>query len=115
MTIDAIMSDLAGLRQMLTAVSRRRFMTASAAAAAGYTLAAGAVRADVIRTDTQGLTAGDAKIKLGDREMPAYFAKPESGGPAPVILVAMEVFGLHEHIKGRRAAARQARRFRRCA
>jgi carboxymethylenebutenolidase len=98
MTIDAIMSDLAGLKQMLTALSRRRFMTASAAAAAGYTLAAGAVRADVIHTDTQGLVAGDTKIKLGDFEMPAYFAKPEGDGPAPVILVAMEIFGLHEHI-----------------
>jgi carboxymethylenebutenolidase len=99
MTIDAIMSDLAGLKQMLTRLSRRRFMTASAAAAAGYTLAAGAVRADVIQTDTQGLVAGDLKIKIGDQEMPAYFAKPAEGGPAPVVLVAMEIFGLHEHIK----------------
>jgi carboxymethylenebutenolidase len=99
MAIDAIMSDLAGLKQMLAALSRRRFMTASAAAAAGYTLAAGSVRADVIHTDTQGLVAGDTKIKLGDLEMPAYFAKPEGDSPAPVILVAMEIFGLHEHIK----------------
>ena len=37
--------------------SRRGFfMTASAAAAAGYTLAAGPVRADAIKTDTNGLT-----------------------------------------------------------
>jgi carboxymethylenebutenolidase len=99
MTIDALMSDLAGLKQMLTSLSRRRFMTASAAAAAGYTLAAGAVRADAIQTDTQGLVAGDAKIKIGDQDMPVYFAKPAEGGPAPVVLVAMEIFGLHEHIK----------------
>jgi carboxymethylenebutenolidase len=99
MTLDTIMSDFIGLKQMFSALSRRRFMTGSAAAAAGYTLAAGPVRADVIHTDTQGLTAGDAVVKVGNAEMPAYFAKPASGGPAPVILVAMEVFGLHEHIK----------------
>ena len=39
---------------------------------AGYTLAAGPVRADVIKTDTTGLTAGDVKIKVADGEMPGY-------------------------------------------
>ena len=38
-------------------------MSTAAAAAAGYTLAAGPVRAQAIHTDTAGLTAGDAKIK----------------------------------------------------
>ena len=33
----------------------------SAAPAAGYTLAAGPVRADAIQTDTNGLTAGEAR------------------------------------------------------
>jgi carboxymethylenebutenolidase len=51
-------------------------MTASAATAAGYTLAAGPVRADVVTTDAGGLTAGDAKVKVSDGEMPAYFARP---------------------------------------
>jgi carboxymethylenebutenolidase len=51
-------------------------MTASAAVTAGYTLAAGPVRADVIKTGTDGLTAGDAKIKVADGEMPGYFARP---------------------------------------
>jgi len=99
MTIDAIMADLAGLKQMLTALSRRRFMTASAAAAAGYTLAAGSVRADAIHTDTEGLVAGDAKIKIGGQDMPVYFARPTGVSAPPVVLVAMEIFGLHEHIK----------------
>jgi carboxymethylenebutenolidase len=79
--------------------SRRGFMTASAAAAAGYTLAAGPVRADVIKTDTDGLDAGDAKIKVADGEMPAYFARPKGASNPPVILVSYEVFGLHEYIK----------------
>ncbi|MGY3609084.1 MULTISPECIES: dienelactone hydrolase family protein [unclassified Bradyrhizobium] len=74
-------------------------MTASAAVAAGYTLAAGPVRADVIKTDPAGLTAGEAKIKVADGEMPAYFARPAGVSNPPVILVAMEIFGLHEYIK----------------
>jgi len=79
--------------------SRRGFMTASAAVAAGYTLAAGPVRAEVIKTDTDGLTAGDVKIKVADGEMPAYFARPKDVANPPVVLVAMEIFGLHEYIR----------------
>jgi carboxymethylenebutenolidase len=79
--------------------SRRGFMTASAAVTAGYTLATGPVRADVIKTDTSGLTAGDAKIKVADGEMPGYFARPNGVSNPPVIVVAMEIFGLHEYIK----------------
>jgi carboxymethylenebutenolidase len=74
-------------------------MTASAASAAGYTLAAGPVRAQVVTTDASGLTTGDAKVKVADGEMPVYFAKPANAQNAPVILVAMEVFGVHEYIK----------------
>src|SRR5712671_4824379 len=79
--------------------SRRGFMTASAAVTAGYTLAAGPVRADVIKTDTGGLTAGDVKIKVADGEMPGYFARPKDAANPPVVLVAMEIFGLHEYIR----------------
>jgi carboxymethylenebutenolidase len=50
-------SDVIGLTKVAP-FSRRGFMTASAAVTAGYTLAAGPVRADVIKTDTDGLTAG---------------------------------------------------------
>src|SRR5947199_1408965 len=74
-------------------------MTASAAVAAGYTLAAGPVRADAIKTDTSGLTAGEAKVKVADGEMPVYYARPANAANPPVILVAMEIFGLHEYIK----------------
>src|SRR5499425_812053 len=93
-------ADVEGLAHQVDPLSRRGFfMTASAAAAAGYTLAAGPVRADVIKTDTNGLTAGDAKAKVSDGEMPVYFAKPANATNPPVILVAMEIFGLHEYIK----------------
>lgn len=91
-------SDIIGLTKTAP-LSRRGFMTASAAAAAGYTLAAGPVRADVITTDTNGLEAGTAIIKVTGDEMPAYFARPAGVKNPPVVLVAMEIFGLHEYIK----------------
>lgn len=91
-------SDIIGLTRTAP-LSRRGFMTASAATAAGYTLAAGPVRADAIKTDTNGLTAGDAEVKLSDGEMPVYFARPAGVNNPPVVLVAMEIFGLHEYIK----------------
>ena len=43
-------SDVIGLSKVMTPLSRRGFMSSSAAAAAGYTLAAGPVRADAIQT-----------------------------------------------------------------
>src|SRR5205814_9890420 len=74
-------------------------MRASAATAAGYTLAAGPVNAQVIKTDTAGLAVGEAKAKVADGEMPVYFAKPANATNPPVIIVAMEIFGLHEYIR----------------
>jgi carboxymethylenebutenolidase len=80
-------------------LSRRDCLTSAAAAALGYTLAAGPVRAAAIKTGTDGLSAGMAKVKVPGGEMPIYYAKPLDAAKPPVILVAMEVFGLHEHIK----------------
>src|SRR6202023_11914 len=91
-------SDVIGLTKTAP-FSRRGFMTASAAVAAGYTLAAGPVRADVIKTDTDGLDAGDAKIKVADGEMPGYYARPKGNANPPVVLGAREIFGLPEYIK----------------
>jgi len=90
-------ADVLGLVREVP-LSRRGFMTASAASAAGYTLAAGPVRADSIHTDTEGLSAGNAVIG-GGNGMPVYYARPNKVAKAPVILVAMEIFGLHEYIK----------------
>jgi carboxymethylenebutenolidase len=94
-----IPSDIIGLTTPPPVSRRGFFMTASAAAAAGYTLAAGPVRADVIVTDTKGLKTGDAKVKVAGGDMPVYFARPDNVNNPPVILVCMEIFGLHEHIK----------------
>jgi carboxymethylenebutenolidase len=95
-----LMSDFEGMANTAPDLSRRGFfMTASAATAAGYTLLAGPVRADVITTDTNGLKAGEAKIQVSGGEMPVYFARPANVANPPVILVAMEIFGLHEYIR----------------
>ena len=94
----ALASDEIGLTKVAP-LSRRGFMAASAATAAGYTLAAGPVRADVIKTDTSGLDVGDAAIPVSGGTMPGYFARPAGVKNPPIVLVAMEVFGLHEYIK----------------
>lgn len=99
MNVPKLPSDIIGLSKVMPPLSRRGFMSSSAAAAAGYTLAAGPVRADAIHTDTSGLTAGDAKVKVPDGEMPVYYARPANVQKPPVILVCMEIFGLHEYIK----------------
>jgi carboxymethylenebutenolidase len=94
-----ITPDVTGLSQQLP-VGRRGFMTAAAAAAAGYTLAAGPLQAQsIVTTDTAGLTAGMVTVKVRDGDMPAYRAKPANVANPPVVLVAMEIFGLHEYIK----------------
>jgi carboxymethylenebutenolidase len=38
-------------------------------------------------------------IKVADGEMPGYFTRPNGVSNPPVVLVAMEIFGLHEYIK----------------
>src|SRR5215210_4661473 len=94
-----IPSDIIGLTTPSPVSRRGFFMPASAAAAAGYTLAAGPVRAQVVATDTAGLKVGDATVKVSGGDMPVYFARPEKAKNPPVVLVAMEIFGLHEYIR----------------
>lgn len=92
-------SDVVGLSKIMPPLSRRGFMSSSAAAAAGYTLATGPVRADAIHTDSNGLNAGDAVVKVSGGDMPVYYARPAGVQHPPIILVLMEIFGLHEFIK----------------
>jgi len=99
MNMQRLPSDVIGLSKVMPPLSRRGFMSSSAAAAAGYTVAAGPVRADVIHTGTNGLDAGMTKVKVADGEMPAYYARPKGARRAPIVLVCMEIFGLHEWVK----------------
>ena len=90
-------SDVIGLSKVMPPLSRRGFMTGSAATAAGYTLAAGPVRADVIKTDTTGLKAGMPRWS-GRRNAgllrPARQRRQPAGHPR-----RHGNFGLHEWVK----------------
>jgi carboxymethylenebutenolidase len=65
----------------------------------GFAPAAGAPGANVIRTGTEGLEAGLVSLPAPDGPLPVYFAKPKGGSNLPVVLIAQEIFGLHEHIR----------------
>src|SRR3954454_13888513 len=78
-------------------ISRRLFAVTSLAA--GFAAAVMPVSAATITTDTEGLDAGETKVKVRDGEIPAYYARPNGAGPFPTVLVVQEIFGVHEHIK----------------
>src|SRR6476646_2727721 len=78
-------------------INRRDFAVTTLAV--GFALAARPVSAEPSTTDAKGLTAGELKIPVKDRTVPAYRAAPEKGGPFPAVLVVQEIFGVHEHIK----------------
>ena len=84
---------------MTDSVLSRRELLRAGAIAAGYTLAAGPVRADAISTGSGGLVHGPVEIPVPDGRVPAYRARPTSGGPFPLVLVVHEIFGVHEYIQ----------------
>ncbi len=51
-----------------------------------------------IRTDSEGLLAGEVTIPVGALQMPAYRAAPLGRRNAPVVLVVSEIFGVHEYV-----------------
>ena len=79
------------------AISRRTF--AATGLVAGFTLAAGPVRADAIITDANGLDAGEISIPASDGKIPGYRAKPAGKTKLPTVVVVQEIFGVHEHIR----------------
>ncbi|WP_159995227.1 dienelactone hydrolase family protein [Roseomonas sp. 18066] len=99
------MDDLHGLDGLMPApnpllgdLARRGFMMTSLMT--GLTLAVPhGASAQVIATDTQGLSAGEVQVPVADGSMPTYYARPEGAGPFPVVLVIEEIFGVHEYIK----------------
>lgn len=66
---------------------------------AGYTLAAGPLRADPIITDAHGLFTAAVEVPSHGFHMPAYLAMPTDARHRPVVLVVSEIFGLHEYIR----------------
>lgn len=91
-------TPLEGLDGLLTPpFSRRGFVMTSLMT--GLTLATSSVEAQVIRTDAEGIEAGEVKIPAADGPMPGYRAMPKGEGPFPIILVIEEIFGVHDYIK----------------
>jgi len=80
-----------------TTVTRRGFLLTSLAG--GFAVASEPLFAQAIKTDTQGITAGEVKVPVKDGQIPAYRAMPSKGGNFPVILVIQEIFGVHEYIQ----------------
>ncbi len=66
---------------------------------AGYAWPPTRCLAQAIKTDTTGIVAGDAEVKIGDYGMPVYEARPASGSGYPIILVISEIWGVHEYIR----------------
>ena len=65
----------------------RREMLAATSTFAGYAVAVDKVLAQVIKTDTDGIVAGDQVVKIGMYEMPVYEARPATGKDTPILLV----------------------------
>src|SRR5262249_60681233 len=68
-------------------------------AAAGCARAAGRVGPGARHPEPGGLPGGDARVRVAEGEMRVYYARPANAQNPPVVLVAMEIFGLHEYIK----------------
>ena len=77
-------------------LSRRKL---GLAVLAGYAVSAASAEAEPITTDAKGLVAGTVQIKAGDRDIPAYVARPEGRGAHPTVVVVSEIFGVHEYIR----------------
>jgi len=77
----------------------RRQMIATASTFAGYAVAVDKVLAQAIKTDTDGIMAGDQVVKIGSYEMPVYEARPTTGKDHSILLVISEIWGVHEYIR----------------
>lgn len=79
---------------------RRGFMKTALGSA--FAAAVLPVSAQTIKTDFNGLTAGEVTVPVGDFKMPAYraqpVAQPEGKTKLPVVIVVSEIFGVHEYI-----------------
>ena len=67
---------------------------------AGYAPAALAQDATPIVTDSEGLVTETIHYEAQDGfDLPAYVARPDGDGPFPVVIVASEIFGVHDYIR----------------
>jgi carboxymethylenebutenolidase len=81
-----------------TGVTRRQMLVAGGTFA-GYAVSVDKVLAQAVKTDSDGLVAGDQQIQVGGVSVPVYEARPSSGTDHPIILVISEIWGVHEYIR----------------
>lgn len=80
--------------------TRRGFLQGSIAAGFAAAVApTGPLLAQVIKTDTAGLTAGMVEIPTSDRKIPAYRAMPAGKTKLGTVIVVHEIFSVHEYIQ----------------
>ena len=66
----------------------------------GYAAAALSAHAEPIHTDEAGLIIEAVSLPAPDGfNLPAYIARPRGHGRFPTVLVASEIFGVHDYIK----------------
>ena len=65
----------------------------------GYALAAFSANADPIHTDEAGLIVETATLPSLGFDLPAYVARPKTPERFPAVIVASEIFGVHDYIK----------------
>jgi carboxymethylenebutenolidase len=65
----------------------------------GYAVAAVSAEADPIHTDEAGLIIETATLPSQGFDLPAYVARPKASGRFPAVIVASEIFGVHDYIK----------------
>jgi carboxymethylenebutenolidase len=81
-----------------TGVTRRQVLV-TGGTFAGYALSVETVLGQAIKTDTDGLVAGDQHVSVGGVQVPVYKARPATGKNHPIVLVISEIWGVHEYIK----------------
>ena len=77
----------------------RRQMLVAASTFAGYALSADTVLAQAVKTDTDGLVAGEFQVPVAGVNVPVYEARPATGKDHPIVLVISEIWGIHEYIR----------------
>lgn len=84
-----------------TQQSRRIFLRNATATGliGGFAIAADPVMSQTISTDFSGIDADEIHVEENGLDLYAYMAKPAgASGKLPVVIVASEIFGVHEHI-----------------
>jgi carboxymethylenebutenolidase len=65
----------------------------------GYAVAALSAEAEPIHTDDAGLVVETVTFPSQGFDLPAYVARPKAAGRFPAVIVASEIFGVHDYIK----------------